>query len=631
MYPDRFMTSGSPLETLAIMRRIDEEEGDQRTLEASGWAGVVAQFGAGILDPTLALPAGTLYKSATGGYAIGRSAMSMALAGGAQAALTEGMLQANQETRTLGQSTTTIATSTILSGLLGAGAAGLLSPIERRVMERAWDEARATMSAHTGEDGTAFAQAAQRATDELSTPGSIEGLAANENAPGSALAASAGAAATDTRTLELSGALGFEKVPMGFLSSPLRKTLQSSSVEARRAAADTFEAPYRFVDNEQGIATTEGPTVERLARINIDGTKVQVGDEMARQYQLYRFGQEVGMARDTWARWTSPQDGKMSWTQFKQGISEALMADGRHSDPYIRAAAQRVREKVFDPWSQRAEKSLEGFKRGEQAEGEGFFPHYWNKEKVIAERPAFTDKLTDLYESDQVTKAAAQQRLRGMSDQLTALRDRLARGDLSEDAAVAARLEHDQLRGRIEEEIAAWDGQSSQEAKAAMKARAEREAARTPEQREAKPRLESADDAVDKAVRRILDSRRDLDREELRGIARETVDRILGSPDGRLPYDLDVGHGGARIGHNGGPPLRGSQNARSFNVTNAWAKDWIETDIEQVMSVYLRTMVPDVLLAERHGDAEMTEAFRRPHDRCRARQAERGGAARRGT
>ena len=205
------------------------------------------------------------------------------------------------------------------------------------------------------------------------------------------------------------------------------------------------------------------------------------------------------------------------------------------------------------------------------------------------------------------------------------------RGNLLADRASAKLLEIEKLerqlaeevlsaktmREKIEKEIAAWEGKSTAEAKAALKARAEAEKAREAkiaagEAKSKRERLASADKAVDRAVARIIESDRSLSRDELRSRAQEITDRIIGSPDGRLPYDLGMEHGTG--GAAGGEQPRGALAAREFNIPDATIRDFLDNDAEHIVATHLRTLVPDVLLTEKFGDVRMTEAFRKIND-----------------
>jgi hypothetical protein len=726
-HSDNFVNSRSSAETRAIMRRIDGEETDRRTLAASGVAGFVAQVAAGTIDPTLALPAGVVVRGVSGGYSVIRTAMSTGLAAGVQTALQEGVLQAKQETRTAGESAVSVASATLLGGLIGAGAVGLLSRAERNALERALDADRAAMDFHVSGQPTRAAGAAATREPTTGLPVGVtqEGTAyrfpirdaggadvgeikfeldalALERGPnirilgsqipdevnrgkGSAVAAyqeladyalstgrqlwsdrtvspdaariyealerrgykverlkdqdagrseaefkvvagpqptgtftggggSVGAAAADTRQLEM-----FPSIPGTAFVSPTRRTMEAASVEGRRVMADLAELPYRFRENVAGVATSQGPSVERLARMEMNGTRVQISDELQRQFSDYRYGQPDKMLPGLRARVediTGRGDGKLSYHDFKQEVAIALQNEDRHAIPQVSNAALYIRQKLLDPWAERAEQAIEGFERNVPKEGESYYPHIWNKTLIRARRPEFVNKLVDKYQTDQTAKRAAQERLRGLNDDLNSARTAVERAKTPDEAAEAT-LRHDAIRTRIEDELGAWEGRSASEAKSALKARQQYDAERTARaaaEGKEKPtnRLAAADDAIDRTVKRILANDYERGVDELRDRAQQTVHRILGSPDGRLPYDEHLG--GPRIGiSDGSPPPRGSLAQRSLDVTNAWARDWLENDVERVVALHLRTMVPDVLLAERFGDVEMSDAFRRIH------------------
>lgn len=677
---DNFLGSRSADETRAIMRRIDEEDADRRTLDAAGIPGTVAQVAAGMIDPTIALPAGQIVRGARGGYSIIRSAALTGAAAGLQTGIQEGILQSTQETRTAAESATAIGSATLLGAFLGGGAAALFSREEAAALAKSLDATRAEMDAHAG-NVVPFPE--KPPAPESASPG---------------LAASAGAAATDTRELTM------PRTGLEFSAglSPTRRVLSADAVTARRTMADLAETPYRFDDNNVGVATTQGPPVDRIVRNEINGTHVRVADEMDRLWGDLRFGEGntpyFAKMRDT-VGMLGREDGMPMFGDFKEMVSDALMSGDRHEIPQVAQAAQFIRREVFDKWAPRAEKVIEGFKPMTPREGESYFPHLWNKEIIRARRPEFANKLTGLYRDDQTKKAAAKERItaahqslgveenlinkyqarieslssdaevvaarqeeatrlnkfaferstdlresqfrneggirvdapgknidkarggavfetkvreRGntLSDQVSA---KLAEIDATERKLARSIQNHNDLRARIEKEIADWDGKSAQEAKTAMKSREEWDAERAAKavangEEAPKNRLGSADSAVDRTVKRIIESDRDLSIDELRARANETVDRILGSPDGRLPYDMHMG--GPRIGSISTEAPRGSMNARQLDVSNAWAKDWIETDAEQIAAMHLRTFAPDVVLAERFGDVEMTPAFR---------------------
>lgn len=695
---DKFVASRSEAETRAIMRRIDEEEADRKTLDAAGFPGFVAQAAAGLISPEVLLPGGAIARSAKGGYSVLRAMAAIGAAAGGQTAAQEGILQAMQETRTAGESAFAVGSATLLGALIGAGAANLLSVAERKTLERALDADRADIDLHL--------PAAPQA---------------------------AGAAATDTRRLELVRT-GLEATAR---LSPTRRLMSVESVEARRIAADLAETPYRFKENLEGIATTQGPALDRLARMQVTGARVAVADTLDELYSSYRFGvpdAKLPNVRAQIERFMGSDEGKMTPAEFRREVSNALRNGDRHEIPQVAQAAQFIRARVFEPWKRRA---IEAGLLGEDTEvrtAESYFTRVWNKEAIRAKRPEFVNKVTDWLKSDQATKAAAKERLaffsaqlRSWNQQIRKLEDRFARiddkierlearaaerggeakatesraetveerqGRIADEAAdlndainlleelaekhptvapILKRTEamfqtrsrqHDvvgavadearrgerrnikrldvlkerlsnaaerkalieeylsaaeqvrqEVRAKIEAEIGAWEGKSATEAKAALKAR-EKYAKDTARADNADP-LRSADAAVDRAVKRIIESDRDLSDAELRSRAQEITDRIVSSPDGRLPYDIS--RGGPRIGFHEGPPPRGPLAAREFAIPDNLVREFLEDDAEQVVNLYLRSVVPDVLLTERFGDVEMTPAFRRINEDYAAR------------
>jgi hypothetical protein len=678
-----FVGSQSPAETLSIKSQVDQEETDRRTLAAGGTIGFVAQMGAGLLDPTLLLPGGVGVDAARGGLSFSKAAVTMGKAGLMGTVGQEALLHATQDTRTLTESAVNVASGTVLSALLGAGAMALLGPAERTALETALHADRTAINEHAGNPSTGEAVPV-----------------ANAEPTGTGFAVAAGAAASDTRKIELVD-FGLNKIPgVGRLvekTSPMQRVFGADSVTARRTGADLAETSLLTKENLEGGVTTAGPAVDREARLMIHQGQVAVGDELSKLFSEYRFGDQVtapraqGFVRDMLGQ--NPE-GKMSYDQFKEQVSDAMRNGDTHQIEQVQSAAQTIRQKIFEPWKERAIKAGLLPEDVDVKTADSYLSRLYNKQAIAAKRPEFVDRVTDWLAGDQQAKADAQAKIgayqgaleshRGNIDKLQAKIAKLEtdadviaarqeettrinkaanqratklrtnadqdtlplqnarggavfetlarnRGNLLADRASAKLAEidalhqklaaetasHNSMRAKIEEQIATWEGKSTTEAKAALKARAEAEKARDQAKAEGTykgkdERLSAADRAVDKAVNRILGSDRTLSRDELRSRAHEITDRIIGSPDGRLPYDLGMEHGTAHGGS--GEPPRGALAAREFNIPDATIKDFLENDIEHIVATHLRTIAPDVLLTEKFGDVRMTEAFRKIND-----------------
>jgi hypothetical protein len=210
-----------------------------------------------------------------------------------------------------------------------------------------------------------------------------------------------------------------------------------------------------------------------------------------------------------------------------------------------------------------------------------------------------------------------------LADQMSA---KLAEIDALEQRLVRETTNHDAMRTKIEAELAAWEGKSAGEAQSALKARAEaekaREAAKAAGTYQGKgERLKAADGAIDSAVSSILKSDRDLSRQELRARAQEIAGRIISTPEGRLPYDMDLG--GPQIGvPKTGAELRGNAAHREIDLPYDVAAPWLDRSATRAAKSYLHSVWPDTVIAERFGgDPNMLVKFKEIEEAYAARAA----------
>lgn len=629
-----FTSSPNEATTRSIMARIDQEDADRKTLAASGWGGTVASIAAGLVDPTMYLP---FLGAARAGGGVLAAAGRMALLGGLQSSVSEVALQASQQTRTFGESVGNVASGTLLMGILGAGAHALLSPAEIKAATANLDSARGVISA----EGPAVA-------------------AANENAPffGPGVAQAAGAAASDVREMKLKDfipipqavkdlpIIGSAFETLGNLNAKLSPTLRgfsNPSLAARRFWGDAADTPLRFAEGEKGVTPSfGGPPVDLSVKQQINGLTIKAHDTLRDLFVDYRYGENqpsLAFQRAAFDDLRGAGDGKMSYAEFKAQVAEAMWSGDQHAIPQVQQAAQELRQKVLDPvkgWAQETMgpdgKPMLGEELAPPAGDQSFFPRQWRTNVVEARRTDLKGTITDWLAGEQAQKAATKDRLTSFQADLEASQKRIsdleakaarmeetskARADVEFDARVEAE-KHDAIRAKIEKEIEHWHGDTTAEAKAALKERARAEGERSAKMaagtsKSPGERLRSADSAVDRAVKHILESDRDLPREELAGRADEIIDRIVGSPDGRIPYD--IASGGPAIGPtNQRQAVRGSLKHRDFAIPTSLVKDFVETDVEHALAAHLRTVVPDIALTRRFGDVEATDVMRRVNE-----------------
>src|SRR5690606_31478871 len=90
-------------------------------------------------------------------------------------------------------------------------------------------------------------------------------------------------------------------------------------------------------------------------------------------------------------------------------------------------------------------------------------------------------------------------------------------------------------------------------------------------------------------------------RQEIQSVVDETIDRILGSSDVRLPYDIVSGP-------------RGPLQERVLRVPTSLIRDFVERDVGVLARRYTNTMAADVGLVNKFGSVDMAEQIRKVSD-----------------
>lgn len=533
---DLSLYAGSPNEatTRAIMARLDSQRQDERTLAQSGHMGTVAGLAAGLLDPFFAIPI------------LGETAASAALGAGVSAAASETAMRGSQVGRTWQESAGNVASTAILGGVLG-GAAHYLAPSEKAATEMALDEMRPRTVGST----------AQLAPSQPLLPEAV------------------GAAAVDTRNLEIKGALGVERLGV----SPNLRIYTSDSVEAKRAMKDLAETALHFKGEGEEQVAPFGAPLESVARSQknslLAATNQIIEDNWFEHY--YGAGEaptglKAMVAKEGGAPTTAD---KLSFKDFDQAVGTAMHNGDVHAIPEVQQAAQELRSKVFDPVKQMAQQTLDRNGNPMLAEeleapkgAKSFFPLIPVRDALTANYDGARTLFANFLEREQTDKAAIQDRLRGLATE--------------------------QDVEALKREVTNWRGSAAETFKAT-----------------------GDESALDSAVQKILASRQDLSRQELESRAQEWVDRLIGSPDGRLNYDA----GQSRAGGGTTAGARDSLKERkmAIDVNQLIENGFVNTSATHGAGSLVRTVIPDVQLTRRFGDVDMTDTFRKINDEYAAK------------
>ena len=81
---------------------------------------------------------------------------------------------------------------------------------------------------------------------------------------------------------------------------------------------------------------------------------------------------------------------------------------------------------------------------------------------------------------------------------------------------------------------------------------------------------------------------------EIKAIAEDLTNNIMGIASGRVPYEVVSN-------------VRGPLKERTFNIPDRLIEDFLESDIDLIARQYTRTMAPDLELSRLYGDANMEQ------------------------
>lgn len=476
----KFVAARSPAEVEAIKAQLRGEEHDREVTHNAGAMGVVATTMAGLFDPTILMPGRVAITAAKEGLLFTRGAAEIGLAAAAQIGTQEAILHATQLDRTKTESAVNVATGTVLAGLIGGAAMrilareGRLAPaMEGTALERQRMEAHANQvpdapkpaegavvkvgEAAPGrvEAPTIAARAAgtlpeapvageiaatERAVEPTVAAVSRETPAVNDGGA-EAISASLSAAATDTRQLRLAGAFGLEKMR----DTPMAKALNATLVEARRIAVDLAETALRFgakvaerdADGNLTGRTIqiaeragEGPALTRQLTLYESQAKVAVAEKMDELWKDLRFQGEnapyFAKLRDWMGQLDRPPE-LPTFEQFQEMVGRAMRREDESNIPQVQQAAQFIRERVFEPWKERAIKSGYFGEDVDVKTADSYLQRIYNKQKIRDHNNDFVDRIVNWLRKDQEVKAAAQERLGWQNAQLRSWQEQIGR------------------------------------------------------------------------------------------------------------------------------------------------------------------------------------------------------------
>ena len=139
---------------------------------------------------------------------------------------------------------------------------------------------------------------------------------------------------------------------------------------------------------------------------------------------------------------------------------------------------------------------------------------------------------------------------------------------------------------------------------------------------DAAAKLDAADVKAKAKLQAIIDKAefkkgKDFEAEDYENIAAQISQRIIGTPDGRLPYDWKMGDGFSS-GRDGskleGTALRGPLRNRKFTIDDELIEDFLENDIEVLGMRYYQQTAPDIELKKKFGSVNLEPELKQIQD-----------------
>ena len=549
-----YVHANTPAEVDQVTQRLDRENEDRQTVEAGGGLGTLALISAGVFDPINFIPLG---GAAWRTYRMGGPLLQGALATGTAAVLgtsaQEAALQATQLTRTWGESALNVGAAALLGGALG-GAVG------------------AVAARHTGTfDDIANQFVRDMERDPLSGPSSSTSPT-SVSAAAAVLPPGSNAIATPNTATELA------VKGLSFQDPLFRLTAPSASPVANETVTKLAETPLTLNKNLADVATE--PSVERLAK-NWQAPLYRSILNLDEQYSQYVFGRSKRIGDKLKAqahRVASSGEPKLSFTEFRREVGKAMRVGDEHALPEVKQAAQYFRKEVFEPLKDEAIK-LKLLPEDVTTEtAVSYLNRVYDLEKLAQPnyRAKAVSTITDWLEEK---RGLAEKRTRDFDPELKALGDEVA--------AVQKRLDDASVRAKTSDVAA----KTAAEAEVAALGKTLRNLSG----KVAKRRDLHARDLKDVSLGRL----------DLQDTAERIIQRIEGTPGGRLPYDIDIDDlspGGSGVNKTG---LARALKTRVFDIPDSRIAFVLEDDIEILSKLYSRTMGIDVEMVRKFGGLDL--------------------------
>lgn len=363
-YQDDFVGLSNKVEVDRLKYVIDKERQDRAIIaNSTGWANLVSGMVAGTVSPINLLPIGAAYRSLSAGNSILRTGLATAATNATSQALEEVVLRNTQATRTNEESMMNIAGATLLGGVLGAGASAISKTYFNKLSKQLEKDMTIPRDGenYLGGDKIVITKAELDADTDVMR--------------------SVGAKSSMTEA-KLKSALGAEKLAV----TPGMRLATSKNVASRQAGQQLVDTGLLYEGNALGIETPM--PVSTLVEFNRNKDLSSFSFNTENLYKSYLKTQKNLPAEQRYQLTDNMgvpiKDNLLSQQTFNMEITRAVKDKG-HAVKEIADAAKDFK-KYLDKWR---DENIAAGNLPETAVRDDYIPHYYDKEKIIADREGF--------------------------------------------------------------------------------------------------------------------------------------------------------------------------------------------------------------------------------------------------
>ena len=580
-------------EVESFRRQYARERKDRDTIARGGATSFLLGLPIGLADPISLL---TIGGATVNTYRAGKSILSSGLVTGslvgAETAVQEAALHSTQLTRTYGESAINVGGAALLGGVLGVAANKLAN---YGIDDKALKDLEDVMDPE--------AKIARGENPALSPENVAQGYD------------SVGAMRTDTGTYEVKG-----KAARAILKimpwDPVARTTVSDSIVTRKVS-------NMLAENILQVDSAPLQSAQSLAQIKIGKYYTSLNNNN-NLFDQYRKG-----------------GGNLKLKQFNEAVSRAIRT-GDSDIPEVKASAEYWRKNLYDPLRDEmiAEDMLpEGV---DVSTSVNYLNRVYNKDKILANRPEFVARVSKwLEEKDQTlyqdaVKAQARLDSNEFADVVEDAVEQITvgamvkagdRGNIgkvifADDNNVVVQFVNKKLGATASKKFTLDQVSLSKAAKKGGKKATKKGGKKAPKKTEAQKKA-AKEAKKEKARLEALVKKaefkkgKDFEPEDYQDIAAQISQRIIGTPDGRLPYDWKMGDGFSS-GRNGskleGTALRGPLRQRKFTIDDELIEDFLENDIEVLGMQYYQKTAPDIELKKKFGSVNLEAELKEIQD-----------------